>query len=762
MKRKITARLLACLLACTVSLTFSCSGVVDDAKIPEQEIDLNQNATLRLSVSAKNSRTALPVVETTDFTEFTLSGKKADGTDYAVLKTWTTAAAMQEDSVEITVGTWNFVLAAKKNGAVYEKTLESVLVHSGANELAFVLELKSTGTSGTGSVEIAITLAEGQNAYYKATFANASGSGTPVTKEGQFSSEAKLSLEFKDIDVGSYRLDIFFYSDEAKKLLIGSATEYAHVIAETKSASTVALGSLDSTYAIKYFKGSDEITGVGAAGYTRHNAVVLPKASAFETLYAGYCFCGWYEYSLFTGDPVLEIAKNTVGNKNFYGKFLAKNEYFPIKQVLVEGTKKVGHELKAVPYMTDAETPAAGDAFSGEIKTYQWYLGSVPAGGEIQWTAISSETDPDFGKSKVYVVQPGDVGKLIKVEVTQAHTASLDSEKGIYVVTDSGTTITSPESTDKAAKGTLKSESIATLFNTEGFALSYNTAETAVALGSTLDAAKLVVTPAENKVQDDCGNDVVVSFALPENQTAPAESSNYVPVVIKAVGYDDVTRNGSVFVYVKAKTPLTTAIPALAEETAVPSITYGCVKFTSADSTLEYQIDGSNTTEWHAFDTAEFKKGESYFEADDKILVRTKKTDGVADTKGNPVGYIAPSETVTVTIAAKNVGKKNSVKVISIAFEGQTDILVVKTESNDGTIKLFVKTPDDYTSFAWKTEADILGQASTVLSLSSADEAETVVTIAQGALPGVYGVVLRAETAIGATYSTTVYITIGN
>ena len=762
MKRKITARLLACLLACTVSLTFSCSGVVDDAKIPEQEIDLNQNATLRLSVSAKNSRTALPVVETTDFTEFTLSGKKADGTDYAVLKTWTTAAAMQEDSVEITVGTWNFVLAAKKNGAVYEKTLENVLIHSGSNELAFVLELKSTGTSGAGSVEITITLAEGQNPYYTATFANANGSGgTPVSKEGQVPFESQLLLSFDNVDVGSYRLDISFYSDETKTFLIGSATEYAHVIAETKSASKIDLGSLDSTYAIKYFRGSDELTGVGEIGYTRHISVVLPKAAAFETL-TDYCFCGWYEDSLFNGEPVLEIAKNTVGDKNYYGKFLAKNDYFPIKQVLVEGTKKVGHELKAAPYVTLSETPATGDAFSGEVKTYQWYIGSVPAGGEIQWTAISSETDPTFGKGKVYVVQPGDVGKLIKVEVTQANTVSLDSEKGIYVITEGGTKITSQITADAVAKGTLSGDAITALFNTEGFALSYNTAQTAVALGSTLDATNLVVTPAENKVQDECGNAIAVSFALPENQTAPAEKSNYVPVIVKAVGYDDVTRDGAVFVYVKANAPLATAIPALAEETTVPSITYGCVKFSSADSTLEYQIGGIDTTEWHALDTTEFKKGDAYFVADDRILVRVKKTDGVADTKGNPVGYIAPSEAVAVTIADANVGKKNSVKVLSIEFEEKSDIKVTQSVDETGKITLSVKNPENYRSFAWKTEADVLGQAFSILRLSSTDASETVVTIELGALPGVYGVVLSAETAIGATYSTTVYITIGN
>jgi hypothetical protein len=73
-----------------------------------------------------------------------------------------------------------------------------------------------------------------------------------------------------------------------------------------------------------------------------------------------------------------------------------------------------------------------------------------------------------------------------------------------------------------------------------------------------------------------------------------------------------------------------------------------------------------------------------------------------------------------------------------------------------------VKNPENYRSFAWKTEAEVLGQAFSILRLSSTDASETVVTIELGALPGVYGVVLSAETAIGATYSTTVYITIGN
>ncbi|MCR4954837.1 MAG: hypothetical protein K6A43_12290 [Treponema sp.] len=49
----------------------------------------------------------------------------------------------------------------KKGGAEYEKTLEDVDIHSGENTLEFELELKATGSEGSGTVKIDVSFAKG-------------------------------------------------------------------------------------------------------------------------------------------------------------------------------------------------------------------------------------------------------------------------------------------------------------------------------------------------------------------------------------------------------------------------------------------------------------------------------------------------------------------------------------------------------------------------------------------------------------------------
>ncbi|MCR4954835.1 MAG: hypothetical protein K6A43_12280 [Treponema sp.] len=244
------------------------------------------------------------------------------------------------------------------------------------------------------------------------------------------------------------------------------------------------------------------------------------------------------------------IAKYTVGNKEYFGKFVEKKSYAPIKQVLVQGTRKTGSTLSAIPYITDSENPTENDKFAGEIESFQWYRGESSEDGQIEWTPISLQT------GETYKLTPADVGKNIKVELKQKFTAQLDEEKGIYVINQTGESVSSNQTAASGLvqKGSLNQETLTDLFSNEDFELTYNN-NNPVLIGSLLDEDKISASSNTLTIEDENNNPVAISFAFNLEQKTPENGSNYVPFVVKADGYSDVPVSAVqklLFVYVKA------------------------------------------------------------------------------------------------------------------------------------------------------------------------------------------------------------------
>lgn len=792
--KKITEKLLACILASFALLMFSCSNSLDVAGGTSGTTGANgaNSAYLSLSIGENDSRTALPEISASDFDEFILQGKiiSDNSEDFSSIGTWAKTAEktayeiMQSALIEIAVGNWDFKLTAKKNGAIYEGALQNVEVLVGLNEIEFTVELISVGGTGSGSgtgesatagsIEIKFTFDENAFGavlpYYVADLFDTATSALVDSKSAQIQ-DAALTITYSSVLAGSYYVRISFYEDEAHKLYVGGTKEYAHVIGGTKSSSIVEIGSLDKSYTITYYDGSSAIENPSFAGkFTRHDAVRLPNAD--EAAKDGYVFCGWYATSNFEGDKILSIPENEVGNKEVYANYMSLNDVTPIVQVAIEGTKKVGETLKAVPYISSK--PEASlveeDKFNGAVENYEWFLGedanSDGTISESEWTSC--------GTQETYQITKEDLGKVIKASVTQTFTVDLDSETDVYVIQTVNGAVTSevPETitaADKIASGTLNASSIVELISGDTFSITYDMSasfdEESVVMGSALSDEKIIVSPAQNNVKDSCGNDVPVTFELLENEVAP-NSSSYVDVLVKSEGYEDYLAEDLLFITVREKVPsdLDIQVQLLAGTEVESSVTYGYVKFasvTSGNETLEYALTNAADSVWHAMNADEFKNGEASFTANDKIYIRRKATVGTTDENGNPVGYIAPSEAEELAVADANIGKKNAIKGSNVSLEEDADIAV--TSNVDGwTVTLSITDYEKYENVVWETDASILGLTENLTVTPTMSEGVCIgatVTCAAGR-PGTYSIVLSAkDKTTDAVYSTTINVT---
>ena len=345
-----------------------------------------------------------------------------------------------------------------------------------------------------------------------------------------------------------------------------------------------------------------------------------------------------------------DIKEITVSNSNKGEKIVGIKA---TDGVTVSGTSKVGETLSV--NVTGEDDSNLTDS---PYITYQWYIADSADG---EGSPISGAT------GKTYTVTPENAGKYIYIKATQTNPA-----------TQAQTIKDSPHSGQVANGAT----------NHTGLTVTYpSTQEGALVTGSTIDTSNFVLagtlTGGSNEVSipKSTNNGADGGYWISSITPTSLTSSGNVTVTISTNGYENITKE--VFVTVKGSTP---TAPSLSTDAA--NISRGNIKFTAADNTLEYSIDGGVT--WQNVTDGEFLKPES-------LYVRKKAA-------GNPgqTGYVAPSEKVEVTISNSNVGTKVSAKTVTITVESWgADISVEKTESG-GTVTLTAAA--GYTDYAWDVD----------------------------------------------------------
>ena len=277
-----------------------------------------------------------------------------------------------------------------------------------------------------------------------------------------------------------------------------------------------------------------------------------------------------------------------------------------VNTVEVTGEAKTGKTLSATPYFLDEDNGNAKTEYTGSDVTYQWYIADDNNG--TNEVAISGATDSTF-KVPATVNGSTTAGKYIYVKAVQSSTNT--TKQSVPSVISKGTISTAEVTYTPPASG-------------------YDVKET--------ELAGLLSIKEGTTVKDSDNNTVTVSSVTFKDDSVLNASGNKT-VVIKADGYEDYET--TVFVTVKAPTPTTPSL-----STDAGNIPNGLVKFTQASDTLEYSTDGG--AHWQPVTTTAFASSSG-----NKVLVRTKAT----GTEGQ-AGYIAPSDTVEITVAANNIGTK--------------------------------------------------------------------------------------------------------
>ena len=277
------------------------------------QIKINPN---QLNGSA--SRTALPQIEYDTITKVTLSGTRNGVT--STIKEWNSYYAIS--SVMIELGTWDLKLTVINNGKTFTSETETVEVETGlVKDVSFTLTSNSTegGIKLYLDFEGAAVAATYRLFEYPSDTEIASGNLTVVTntyKSVTFTRDAATN----PVIAGHYRIEIKFYADAEKKILLNTYSEIVRVKGGFTSFSSNYI-DLNNLYTITYHEDGGSLqTGSYVENYSLHTETFdLPTLSR-----AGYELAGWYKDDTFTDGPYTKFIitnETSLGDKNYYAKW---------------------------------------------------------------------------------------------------------------------------------------------------------------------------------------------------------------------------------------------------------------------------------------------------------------------------------------------------------------------------------------------------------------------------------------------------------
>lgn len=428
------------------------------------------------------------------------------------------------------------------------------------------------------------------------------------------------SLE--EVPAGNYVASFWFFDKDGNALNANGYPEYVHIVSggsASHSESTVKVASLDDVYSITYYP-SPSVSCAGS--FTRHSdTIVLPDASDLDT--SANIFCGWYESSDYSGEPVLEIPHGTRGNKKFYGKYVNAKESFELPDFSLTyalGRLEVGNTVTIS--FANQNIPSC---------TYQWF-----DGGNV----ISGSTE------NTYKLKSTDVGKYLGVKVQKKFVVTDYSETADHVLYHVVGNASDADSSFVTIENPVEKGKI----SLSGVTLQYGGK---VIVGEKPSKSSLIIS---GKLTDDFGNSISSSSLVCDLEDyAALASSKTLGVTVGVEGYD-ISAGNSANVYITVQYPkpeeakLRTVNDALGS--GETNLGDGKVAFTLATVAmgLQYSTDGGSS--WTEVTSAQFEKPSS-------LLVRYMSTsdyDGDNAIGAGEEGYIMASDSTTVSITNANVG----------------------------------------------------------------------------------------------------------
>lgn len=252
---------------------------------------------LAISVSQIiNNEIIYPSCTIEEMTDFVLKGTH-DGKSI-VLGQFSSVNELTSSSVNVELGSWDFVLTAKKGNTLFSNNISSYTIKSGINNLAFSLSLvedEIDAEDGKGIVNIKLNLPT-QN-------------DISLAKAGLFSLDTEQAVdgfnltalqinnnsiiyEKQNVPAGFYKFKAIFYADENGTVVLKTYEENIVVAALCTSSGERNVQNLNKAYFITYN------TNGGAFASTEIVPYVFTSYSdeiILQPVYRdGYSFDGWY------------------------------------------------------------------------------------------------------------------------------------------------------------------------------------------------------------------------------------------------------------------------------------------------------------------------------------------------------------------------------------------------------------------------------------------------------------------------------------
>lgn len=402
LKNLLSHIIFAALLSLIIFTTFSCDTVFDKIEEPQEQtqeseneepaieipkgpeykdkgfikIKVKQNSTaLQQTDETNGSRTVLPDIDISNFSNITLTGIKNGASTTTALGSWANVSALEAAAISLEYGMWTLELRAQNGDFLFTCTRYANISVGQVQSVDFTLSTSETGGGVDFRLNFYDSLMNAQAVTYTLLY-NYNSSATVAEDSG--------TLEIQETTLGGhryvryqrpagtagvmmpgfYQIVLNFYGDAGHTILLNSYSEIINIKRGFISKSSDKTIDLNRVYTIMYkVYGGTAVDSEGhpvnlQEKYSLHTgAIELPLLEK-----NGFIFEGWYTTppnsttGLFTGTPVTEIPDGTTGNISLYAAFTIELKEGPeINDVFKTWTS-------ASRIVASTSAPAAGTA----------------------------------------------------------------------------------------------------------------------------------------------------------------------------------------------------------------------------------------------------------------------------------------------------------------------------------------------------------------------------------------------------------------
>ena len=352
------------------------------------------------------SRAVLPTftLDTIADFSFVLRGGKVGGTE-DTFGTYSNLSKLQNASIAVETGIYNFTLIAEKAGTVLQGTIESLEIEAGDNPLYFTLQWNDDvlNPENLGSFNYTLDFSTASNAsdvkyitgelkaYDSENHTDSSLSDDRYAETPLTPSDGTITYSLENVPAGLYHIYIHFYADEAH--LAPMISPYPAFTTITGGVESTSSDEIANPFNTVYSITLNNLNDVSADNLPTKYTIDSPDITLPVLEKAGWHFGGWYAEEDFSGSEITEIPSGSTGDKVFYAKWSVATISVSIEPI-------ADLSLTALPNEED-NTVTFTVTGGKEGSTYDWYVDGLAA----EASGDTFVLEPNAIGTKTYVVE---------------------------------------------------------------------------------------------------------------------------------------------------------------------------------------------------------------------------------------------------------------------------------------------------------------------------------------------------------------------